>query len=234
MGKIITVKNNKGGVGKTFLTTQLASGFSYLEKKVLILTSDPQNNIFNYLFRGDKNFKKGLKAEVLKKDGEYFRLRTNLYFLPLEDVKFSHMFLRELPIFLERIKNEFDYVFIDSIPTLKIDEVFINNSDGIIIPSFSNSVTLEGVLNLLKTIDINKVRAIVTNNYKNTSVQKEYYEMLRTELEDYNILVTEPIKNLSFIETMLEDKKTVWEFSNKVALEVQKILIEIIKNLETY
>ncbi|MGL5277730.1 MAG: ParA family protein [Cetobacterium sp.] len=232
MGKIIAIKNNKGGVGKTFLATQIAAGLSYLENKVLILTSDPQNNVFNYLFRGEKSFRKGLKAEVLKKDGEYFRLRSNLYFLPLEDVKFSNQFIKELPVFLNRIKSEFDYIIIDSIPTLKIDEIFLKESEYILIPNFANSVTLEGVLNLLKTIDINKVKAIVTNNYKDTKVQKEFYSMLKNELEDYPILVTDPIKNLSFIEGMLEEKKTIWEYQNKSASEVQKILISLIKEIQ--
>lgn len=232
MGKIIAIKNNKGGVGKTFLATQIATGLSYLENKVLILTSDPQNNVFNYLFRGEKSFKKGLKAEVLKRDGEYFRLRTDLYFLPLEDVKFSNQFLKELPLFLERMKSEFDYIVIDSIPTLKIDEIFLKESDSVIIPNFANSVTLEGVLNLLKTIDIKKVTAIVTNNYKDTKIQKEFYNMLKNELENYDILVTNPIKNLSFIEGMLEEKKTIWEYQNKSATEVQKILISLISEIQ--
>lgn len=232
MGKIIAIKNNKGGVGKTFLATQLASGLAYLENKVLILTSDPQNNIFNYIFRGEKSFRKGLKAEVLKRDGEFFRLRTDLYFLPLEDVKFSNVFIKELPNFLERMKGEFDYIIIDSIPTLKIDEIFLNSSDSILIPNFANSVTLEGVLNLLQTIDITKVKAIITNNYKNTVVQKEFYNTLKEELKEYPILVTEPIKNLSFIEGMLEEKKTIWEYQNKSAIEVQKILISLIKEIQ--
>ena len=89
MGKIISIKNNKGGVGKTFFTAQLASGLAYLEKKVLILTSDSQNNLFNFLYDESKQFKNGLKEEVKNGTGEYFRLRDNLFFLPLEDNKFS-------------------------------------------------------------------------------------------------------------------------------------------------
>ncbi|WP_442878338.1 ParA family protein, partial [Cetobacterium sp.] len=52
-GKIITVKNNKGGVGKTFVTAQLASGLALLDNRVLVLTSDSQNNIFSYLLKGN-------------------------------------------------------------------------------------------------------------------------------------------------------------------------------------
>lgn len=230
MGKVITIKNNKGGVGKTFITTQLAAGLAYGDKKVLILTSDPQNNVFNFLFKGDKTFKKGLKAEVLKKDGEYFRLRSNLYFLPLEDVKFSNQFLKEIVKFIERIKDEFDYILIDSIPTLKIDEIFLELSDDIIIPSYADELTTESILELLKTIDVTKVKAIVTNRYKSSSsVHKTNYTELKKDLDGTPILFTDPIESLTFIELMIQNRKTIWEYNNVAAKKVQNIFLEILK-----
>lgn len=230
MGKVITIKNNKGGVGKTFITTQLAAGLAYGDKKVLILTSDPQNNVFNFLFKGDKTFKKGLKAEVLKKDGEYFRLRSNLYFLPLEDVKFSNQFLKEIVKFIERVKDEFDYILIDSIPTLKIDEIFLELSDDIIIPSYADELTTESILELLKTIDVSKVKAIVTNRYKSSSsVHKTNYIELKNDLDGTPILFTDPIESLTFIELMIQNRKTIWEYNNTTAKKVQNIFLEILK-----
>ncbi|MGL5350963.1 MAG: ParA family protein [Cetobacterium sp.] len=230
MGKVITIKNNKGGVGKTFITTQLAAGLAYGDKKVLILTSDPQNNVFNFLFKGDKTFKKGLKAEVLKKDGEYFRLRSNLYFLPLEDVKFSNQFLKEIVKFIERVKDEFDYILIDSIPTLKIDEIFLELSDDIIIPSYADELTTESILELLKTIDVSKVKAIVTNRYKSSSsVHKTNYTELKNDLDGTPILFTAPIESLTFIELMIQNRKTIWEYNNSTAKKVQNIFLEILK-----
>lgn len=230
MGKVVTIKNNKGGVGKTFITTQLAAGLAYGDKKVLILTSDPQNNVFNFLFKGDKTFKKGLKAEVLKKDGEYFRLRTNLYFLPLEDVKFSNQFLKEIVQFIERVKDEFDYILIDSIPTLKIDEIFLELSDDIIIPSYADELTTESILELLKTIDVTKVKAIVTNRYKSSSsVHKTNYTELKNDLDGTSILFTDPIESLTFIELMIQNRKTIWEYNNAAAKKVQNIFLEILK-----
>ncbi|MGL4866551.1 MAG: ParA family protein [Cetobacterium sp.] len=230
MGKVITIKNNKGGVGKTFITTQLAAGLAYGDKKVLILTSDPQNNVFNFLFKGDKTFKKGLKAEVLKKDGEYFRLRSNLYFLPLEDVKFSNQFLKEIVKFIERVKDEFDYILIDSIPTLKIDEIFLELSDDIIIPSYADELTTESILELLKTIDVSKVKAIVTNRYKSSSsVHKTNYTELKNDLDGTPILFTDPIESLTFIELMIQNRKTIWEYNNTTAKKVQNIFLEILK-----
>ena len=234
MGKIITIKNNKGGVGKTFLTTQLAAGLSYLDKKVLILTSDPQNNVFDYLFKGDERFERGLKAEVLKGNGEYFRMRSELYFLPLEDGKFSNQFLKELPIFLEKSREKFDYILIDASPTIKIDSVFTDCSDAILIPFFANSVTLNGIIKLCETVDIKKIKSIVTTNFQNTVVQKEYYNLLKDNIGKYGIEITEPIRNLSFIESMLDARKTIWEFNNKTATEVQKIFFKILKDMENY
>lgn len=231
MGKIITIKNNKGGVGKTFLTAQLAAGIACADKKILILTSDPQNNIFDYLLKGDVSFKKGLKAEVANGNGEYFRLRRDLYFLPLEDVKFSNSFLKELPNFLKKVKEEFDYIFIDSIPTLKIDNIFLENSDSIVIPAYADEVTLKSVITLLDEIDITKVKAIVINRYKETAIQKRYYESLKNDLAETPILITEPVKSLSFIEGMQEDRKTIWEYSNKTAEYVQDIFLKIMNIL---
>lgn len=232
MGRIISIKNNKGGVGKTFLTAQLAAGLAYLEKKVLVLTSDSQNNLFNFLYDGPKQFKNGLKEEVKNGTGEYFRLRDNLLFLPLEDNKFSNQFLKDLPTFLEKCKKEYDYILIDSTPVLKLDKVFLNESDDIVIIGFADEVTIEGMVNLLNEIDIKKVLSIVINKYKPTLIQTKYYEILKNDLKDLNINFPEPIQNLSFIEKILDKKKTIWEYNNKEAQAVQSVLLDIIRILE--
>ena len=231
MGRIITIKNNKGGVGKSFITSQLAAGLAYADKNVLILTSDSQNNIFNFLYTGDKNFKKGLKSEVSKGDGEYFRLRDNLYFLPLEDSIFSTQFLKKLPEYLEKVKEQYDYILIDGTPVLKLDSVFIDKSDSIIIPSFADQITTESILELLKTIDVTKVKAIITNKYKSTAIQKENFEILKNTLDGTGILFTDPIENLAFIEMMIQSRKTVWEYKNKTVTKVQQILLEILQSI---
>ena len=231
MGKIINIKNNKGGVGKTFISTQLAHGFSLLNKKVLLLTSDSQNNIFNYLLKGNKEFDNGLKAEISKGNGEYFRLRENLYFLPLEKSTFGNNFFQELPIYLEKIKKQYDYVIIDSVPTLKIDNVFLENSDYIVVPSFCDEVTMEGVLNLINEIGASKILAVLVNKYKPTEVQSYFLKELES-FKKTKILIPDPIKQLSFIEKMLYNKMTIWEFQNKEARQVQESFYEIMKEIE--
>uniref|UniRef100_UPI003AF17F8C ParA family protein n=1 Tax=Cetobacterium sp. TaxID=2071632 RepID=UPI003AF17F8C len=231
MGKIYTVKVNKGGIGKTFLTAQLGAGLSLLNKKVLLLTSDSQNNLFNYLLKGDKAFEKGLKSEVVNGDGEYFRLRKNLYFLPLENNKFSATFLNEMPNFLEKLRDEYDYILIDSVPTLKIDAVFLEHSDKIIIPSYCDEVTMEGVLNLVNEIDVNKIHTILINRYKNTKIQNKYLAEMKNIISNTDIIFPQPIPQLAFIEEMLDKKKSIWEYTNKQANEVQEILLEILSKM---
>ncbi|MGL5625218.1 AAA family ATPase, partial [Cetobacterium sp.] len=84
MGKVITIKNNKGGVGKSWLTLQLAHIIALIleDKKVLILTSDSQNNILLYA-NISVPVVSGLEDHVLKGDGDIISLRENLYYIPL-------------------------------------------------------------------------------------------------------------------------------------------------------
>ncbi|MGL4533818.1 MAG: ParA family protein [Fusobacteriaceae bacterium] len=231
MGKIITVKVNKGGVGKTFLTAQLGTGLAMIDKKVLIVTSDSQNNILNYLYNGDRSFKKGLKEDVKNGTGEFFKLRQNLEYIPLENNKFGNHFIQELSGYLTNKKEEYDFILIDSVPTMKIDDVFVKCSDKIIIPAFCDEVTIEGILNLVEHIDVNKISSIVINKYKNTETQNQYLNKLRDAVEGTSILLSEPIPQLSMIEKMLDKRKSIWEYSNKDILKIQDILAEIMQKM---
>ena len=231
-GVIITIKNNKGGVGKTFLTAQLGAGLSLLKKRVLILTSDSQNNIFNFLLKGNKKFKNGLKSEIASGNGEYFRLIENLYFLPLETEVFGNNFLLKLPLFLNKLRKEYDYILIDSTPVLKMDNIFLQSTDYIVVPAYCDEVTIEGIIKLMNEIDSKKILSVIVNRYKETEVQKEYLNQLQNIFKNYDIVFPDPIKQLSFIEKMLNNKKHIWEYNNKNAEEVKNILLEIIIKLE--
>lgn len=233
MGRVYTLKVNKGGVGKTFLTTQLADGLAKGGKKVLILTSDSQNNILNYTFpyENKPKFSVGLKEFVKSGDGDMIRLRDNLYFIPLEDNKFSQKFLKDLPNFIDTMKNEYDFILIDSIPTMKLDSVFVKCSDKIIIPNFCDPVTMEGILNVIDEAGVDKIHSIVTNLYRNTEVQKRYYNELKNILVNSKIYFPEPIKELSAVESLLAKGKTIWETEQKDMHDVQEILLKLISTL---
>ena len=78
---------------------------------------------------------------------------------------------------------------------------------------------------------IDKVFSIIVNKYRNTTNQNKYLDDLKTVLGQTTILLPDPIKELSQIETLLEKGKSVWETNSKGLQEVQDSLIEVIKGM---
>lgn len=232
IGKVYTLKVNKGGIGKTFLTVQLAHGLAMQGKRVMVLTSDSQNNIIDFTFPEEKQevieLKKGLRSWVMTGKGDKIKLRKNLDFIPLESSLFTPKFLERLPVFIEHLKRDYDYVLIDSIPTMKIDTEFVKCSDKIIIPAFCDIPTLKGVINVIEEAGINKIKGIIINLYRNTVTQKEIMLKLKNILDQTDVVFPKPIKETSIIETLVKKGKTVWESRAKAVLDAQNSLLDII------
>ena len=230
---VILFKINKGGVGKTFLTSQVGVGLTLAEpnKKVLIITSDSQNNILNFLDKNDSDISNGLIKDVLYGKGGYIKLRKNLYFLPLENARFGKIFLEKLKEWLDFKRREYDYILIDSIPTMKIDEEFVNLADYFVIPAFFDEATTQGIVNLITEIDKDKIIAIQGNRYRKRKIENKYKESLENLIKQTNIMMNDPIPDLSFILTMLDNKKSIFEYSNIKIKEVQKIFVKLIQKI---
>ncbi len=233
-GKIITIKVNKGGVGKTFTTVQLGSKLALEGKKTLLLTSDSQNNILDYTlgYEHKVDFKKGLKEWVKGNASELIKLRDNLYFIPLESNTFSTTFLKNLPCFLNEVKKEYDYILIDSIPTMKLDSVFVGVSDSIILPCFCDGVTVDGVINVIEEAGVEKVHGILINKYNNKKIQTLFLNKIEKAIKGTDIICPPPIKNSSLIEELLFKGKTIWESSSKNLLEAKLSFELILAGLE--
>ena len=226
--KVFLYKVNKGGIGKTFLTAQTGHGLALLGKKTLILTSDSQNNILNFMSKEKVEVKKGLIRAVLNDEDNIINLRENLDFIPLESNEFDKKFIEKLPLWINEKKKEYDVILIDSVPTMKIDAEFVNLADYIIIPAFCDEATIEGILNLLDDIDLNKVLAIQINRFRPRVIEMKYREVLEENIKGTPIYLGEPIKDISFVQTMLDKKKTIWEYTTKKAEEVQDILSKLL------
>ena len=231
-GDIFCVKNNKGGVGKTEITKELGHGFSLLGKKVLVIPTDAQNNIIDDLYPEEFIVKKGLKEDAFYGTGEMLRLRKDLYYIPLKEYKFSDKLLKAIPEYLNKKRKEFDIILIDSSPLLEVDKVFVECADKIIIPTFCDRKTIKGVLNLINSDEtvLEKISAIVINRYEDTKVQKEWKSALEEAISKTKILCS-TIPKLSFIEQMINNQKTIWEYTNQQALEIQKTYTELLFNL---
>ena len=256
-GTVFTFKVEKGGIGKTFLTVQIGAGLALAGFRILIITSDPQNNIIGMALKSeiDKNEEsshyttfdkkrvtidnrtKGLKSWIRNEIGEIIKLRENLDFIPLESPidsgSISKEFKENLKKFIEIKKEEYDYILIDSIPTKKLDSEFLKYTDQIIVPAYGDKFTTEGVVEVIKSVGVDKVFAIIFNRYDGTATQKAYYNQIKEIIEQTDICFPLPIKQLSAISKMVERGKTIWESNDKkiieIAKELQEVLIKIIQ-----
>lgn len=235
MGKVFSIKVNKGGIGKTFLTVQLGYGLAMQDKKVLLLTSDSQNNILDYTLSDEEvekiDFKKDLRYCVMNDKVETVKLRTNLYFIPTKSSLFTDRFLEKLPNFIKKRQEEYDYILIDSIPTMKIDSTFVACSDKVIIPMFCDNPTLKGALNVISETGIEKIHSIIVNKYRPTATQKGILKEIREAIEGTDIVFPEPIKELSQIENLARKGKTIWESRAKILIAAQESLLDVILNI---
>uniref|UniRef100_A0A6A7G907 ParA family protein n=1 Tax=Hirondellea gigas TaxID=1518452 RepID=A0A6A7G907_9CRUS len=233
MGKVILFKNNKGGVGKSLLTFWTAHGItSQMMKsenenfKILILTSDSQNNILQ--FSGIKHkFGKGLEEYIENGTGELIRLRENLMYIPLTSTKIKSSFEDKFLKLLETFKKQYDFIFIDGSPVLELDNVFVNAADSIIVPTYLDTVTNTGVINLINSIDTNKIVAIVPNRVGRGKKEKEYYTDLKNALSEYTT-ITSSIPQTAMIRDLTEKGKTIWETKVAKIHDIKKTFIEIV------
>ncbi|MBR8701308.1 hypothetical protein IX317_001110 [Fusobacterium sp. DD29] len=231
MAAIILIKANKGGVGKSWITLQLAHHFAIKNKKVLILTSDSQNNIPD--FAGvNINTHADLEEWILNGNSELIELRNNLFYIPFHSVNLDDSLKHKFEIFIDTIKTEFDYIFIDSTPVLNLDNIFIGVADKIVIPTFLDMVTMNSILTLLDTVPAEKVKAIIPNRTGRCSLEKVYFESLKDILGNL-IYLSVPIRQSALISKMIDQGKTIWESKSRAAIELQSTfypVLEVIKN----
>ena len=227
MGEIIQIKVEKGGVGKTFIASNLAHLLALLDYKVIILSIDSQNNVYSIFNKVNQRIKGSLKKSILSNEIYKVKLRENLDFIPIE-LYLSLNILKEVPAFLRKLKKNYDYIIIDSLPALKVDNIFLENSDKIIIPAHGDKMTLQGIISIIKEHRV-KIHSIIFNKYLNTKINKEYYKEIKEICKNSGIYISKPIKNNAFIADLIEKGKTIWESRSKKIIETQEIFKNIVR-----
>lgn len=231
---VILVKNNKGGVAKSWLSLQLAHRLALLGYPTLLITSDSQNNALDYagFTGGEINEHTTLESWLTNEDGGFIDLRKNLCYIPFLSSKLASDLESKFNYFIEDIQGyrEFKYIIIDASPVLKLDEIFVNTADHIIVPTYLDQVTTNSTIDFLTSVGSEKIRYIVPNRFNRTSREIQTYEGIKEALNGTDIKISTPIKNSSFIANLIASGKTVWETKSKNVNYIKDIIDEMIVN----
>jgi len=169
MGKIISLANQKGGVGKTTTTINLAASLAALDKSVLVIDADPQANASSGLGIDIKTTKHTIYEGIIGKSSaedcvhktpfdniDIISSHINLVGAEVEMVQMDN---REKRIrdFLKPLEKNYDFILIDCSPSLGIITVnALTASNSVLIPVQCEYFALEGLSKLLNTIKIIK------------------------------------------------------------------------------
>ena len=205
--RIFAVANQKGGVGKTDLTVNLACQLASQGKRVLVIDLDPQANATDYLVApgmqaGRTTADLLLDDSVTLNDTVMPGIRENLDIIPshqnlsstqirlANDINMQFKLKKKLKALAE-LSEPYDFVFIDTPPSLGLLMVnTLTAANGVIIPVQTQYFAMDGVVQLQETIqkvreDINpalKVIGIVLTMYdKRTLISREVAERVRDE-----------------------------------------------------
>ena len=251
MGKIIALANQKGGVGKTTTTINLAASLAALEKKVLIVDADPQANSSSGFGIDVKTLKhtiyesliNGLEPEaaIVRSQMEHLDIFPSHIDLVGAEIEMLNLDRREyiLRNLLTPLKTKYDYILIDCSPSLGLITVnALTASNSVIIPFQCEYFALEGISKLLNTIKIIKSKLnpsleiegfLITMYDSRLRVANQYYEEIKRLFQDL-VFTTVIQRNVKLVEAAGSGKPALlYEVDSKGSINHMQLAKELIE-----
>jgi len=249
---IITVTNQKGGVGKTTTALNVSSALAFMGKSTLLIDTDPQAHSTLSCVKDPSQYKKSIYDVLVNNEQkiEDIIVKSTVPGLDIVVSKISmaklepsllgeidgHYRLKDV---LEKVRKRYDYIIIDTPPTLGI--ITINAlvaADALIIPVQSSYLSLEGADDLLETIEkVKKVAnhslkilgILITLHDKRTNISRDSVERIKKVFgkKVFRTIISKSVK----LEESPAYKESIFTFApNSVgAVQYKKIAEEIIR-----
>ena len=253
MGKVISIANQKGGVGKTTTAINVATIIAKKNKKVLLIDADPQGNASSGLGL-EKNVENSLYDVLINEvditqtlqETEFKNLKVCPSNMDLAgaEVELVSLMSREqrLKEKLDEVKDEFDYIFIDCPPSLGLITLnAFTASDSVLIPIQCEFYALEGLGQLLNTINLVKKHlnkgleiegAVLTMYDIRTNLSNQVVKEVKRYFND-KVYKTVIPRNIKLSEAPSYGMPiTMYDEKSKGARAYEKLAKEVLKNNE--
>ena len=251
MGKIIALANQKGGVGKTTTTINLAASLAALEKKVLIVDADPQANSSSGFGIDVKTIRHSIyeclinglepEAAIVHSQMEYLDILPSHIDLVGAEIEMLNLDRREhiLRNLLAPLKKKYEYILIDCSPSLGLITVnALTAANSVIIPFQCEYFALEGISKLLNTIKIIKSKLnpsleiegfLITMYDSRLRVANQYYEEIKRLFQDL-VFTTVIQRNVKLVEAAGSGKPALlYEVDSKGSINHMQLAKELIE-----
>jgi chromosome partitioning protein len=250
MKKVISIINQKGGVGKTTTAINLAASLGILEKKTLLIDFDPQANAStglnnfgidcDYTIYDAMTGNKKMKDIIANTNIEYLdfiKSDTNLVGCEVELVSISNR-EKQLLKLINRVKKNYDFILIDCPPSLGLLTLnALTASTDVLIPIQSEFFALEGLKSLQETIKIvkenindklNILGLLITMHTKRLKLSKKVEGLLKTNFKN-KLFNTKINRNVRLAEAPDDGKPAImYDVNCSGAKDYMDLALEII------